>query len=79
MRQLNDFVKNNLDAVDPEDLLFFDPDTTPYLNPSEYTGTERRKLEQLQAWWRDAEKNPDEHAIYEMDEGLMEALEADGV
>ena len=79
MGQLNDFVRNNLDAVDPEDLLFFDPDTTPHLNASEYTGHERRKLEQLQAWWRDAEKKPDENAIYEMDEGLLDELEAEGV
>lgn len=46
--QLKEFVTNNLDAVEPEDLLYFDPQTTPHLNASELTGHARRKLEQLQ-------------------------------
>jgi hypothetical protein len=99
--QLTKFVTNNLDAVDPEDLLYFDPQTTPHLNASELTGHARRKLEQLQvtsrvkvgtkkmrkwllsftlqAWWRDASKNPDDNAVYEVGGVDMEQLEAEGV
>ena len=33
----------------------------------------------LQAWWRDASKNPDDNAVYEVGGVDMEQLEAEGV
>ena len=77
-RETLEYTKNHLDALDPEDLLFFDPKSTPNLDPTQYKEEVRRKIEQLQAWWQEVQRNPDEHALLEMDDELHEQLEAAG-
>ena len=77
-RETLEYTKNHLDALDPEDLLFFDPKSTPNLDPTQYKEEVRRKIEQLQAWWQEVQRNPDEHALLEMNDELHEQLEAAG-